>query len=95
VLESTYDSLNLSLLALVDALVNCHLIATPPEIANATFADGVKRIYRREIESRQVAVGSRQARRRRTQANKAVSKIMRINDGVSTAVTEELCRRAR
>jgi len=95
VLERTYRSLNAPLLARVDALVSRHLAATRPEVVTATFANGVKRTYRREIETRQDAVGLRQARRRRTQATKAVSKIMRIDAGLASAVLDDVCRRAR
>ena len=95
VLEQTYGTLNAPLLARVDALVSRHLMVTSPEVVTVTLGNGHKRRYLREITTRKDTVKPRQARRRLVQAEEAVSKILRVDAGMASAVLEDMCRRAR
>jgi len=70
-------------------------MATSPEMVTVTLGSGHKRRYRREITSRKDTVKPRQALRRLAQAEEAASKILRVDAGMTSAVLEDVCLRAR
>lgn len=94
-LQRNYAALDAPLLSRLDALVGLHLQTTKPEVVfSAKCCNGYQGKYERVIEPEKNVVTPRQDRRRRARGRNAVSKAMRIDAGLASAVLDDVCRRA-